>query len=322
MKYAHKLEKIIYLIIVIVPFVLSGCVKDMMEEISSGTWNNERGIINIKLDQQLGNAQISRDSVGEGQVNFYINTNKTTELSLKINELNLSYGAVSDKKTGDYLSFDNEDSTAVITITSTSGLQREWKIKLKPFEDEIVGVWDITHTYIYGGMWPQYGGTRIYEMSGIVELQRQGTPPIAEYDNVVTFTLEGITDEGDSFGTVTNEAGADGLYADFWWQTTDTVADVNKFYRKIPKGTSNWSKKASNRTVTFTPIGGGAISTCKIIDAGTTVLDVSNKSVTIVDKALQFDLNQPNYQPTLYQRRNTVVDSPKIFYIEIKKRTN
>lgn len=307
---------------VTISLLISGCVKDMMEEITSSTWNNERGIIHIKLDQQLGDAQITRDSIGDGLVSFYINPDKTTELSLRITELNLSYGAISDKKTGDYLSFNNEDSTAVITITAASGLKREWIIKLKPFEDEIVGVWDITHLHIYGGMWPQYGGTKIYNMSEIVELQRLGTPPLAEYDNIITFTLEGITEEGDSYGTVTNDSGADGLYADFWWQTTDTIADVNKFYRKIPKGTSNWKKTASQRSITFTPIGGGTISTCKIIDAGTMVLDVSNKSVTIAEKALQFDLNQPNYQPTLYLRRNVVVDSPKIFFVELRKRTN
>ena len=310
-----------YFIIALLFMTFMSCEKNLMEDIESGSWNNEKSVLNIKFTSQLGAAAITRDDIsGNGEISFFIlDTLITSNLSLKIEELNLSYGALSDKNVGDIVTFGN-DSTATITITSQTGLNKEWQIRWKKFEDVIIGVWDIKILWVYGGMQPQYGGTIVYDMSVLPELQQFDYPPTKEYDNTLTFTLGGVTIEGDSYGTVYNDAGLDGEYADFIF-VADTTADVNKFYRKIPKGISNWSKNVVKNTITCTPLEGGSSNTCSYIEAGTYQLDVQ-KSITITDNALMFGLYQPPYLPSRYTRKSIIVDSPQEYYIEIKKQNN
>ena len=313
----------INIIILLLSISFTSCEKNLMENVESGAWNNEKSILNIKFSNQLGAPSIIRDSItGAGEISFFfLDTLNINDLNLKIEQLNLSYGATANVKVGDVLSF-AKDSLATISVTSQTGQSKIWTIRLKVFEDIIIGVWNIKFLWLHGGMSAAYGGTYVYDMSKIAEMKKTALPPTKEYDNILTFTLVGVKSNGDSYGTVNNDAGLDGAYADFIYTGTgtDTIADVNKFYRKIPKGISNWSKNVSKNTITFTPIGGGISSTCTYIEAGTTILD-GYKSITIVDKALRFDLDQPGLLRTRYTTRNKVVDSPQKFFIEIKKQS-
>ena len=61
--------------------------------------------------------------------------------------------------------------------------------------------------------------------------------PQAECDNVLTFTMTGVTDEGNTSGICINDAGADGKYADFIFlgdgnkENPGVDIDLKKFYR-------------------------------------------------------------------------------------------
>lgn len=298
--------------------LITSCQKNSMEEIASGNWNNERAVLGIKFDAQLGEAKIVRNQQGDGVIDFYYDLGVIAGLNIQLKELNLSYGALADKKCGDVLTFNPTDSTAVITVTSHTGLNRTWTIKAHGFTDKILGTWQITHLKVFGGMLPQQKGTHIFDLADMDELKKQGTPPSAELDNMLTFKMDGLDINGNPYGTLTHSAGTDGLFADFQWNSTDTIADINKFYRKIPEGKSTWSKDLATGIVTFTPEGNGSKSDGKFTEASTTKLDVNN-TIVITDNALVFTINQPNYAPTLGKNRNVVVDSPKKYYIEIKK---
>jgi len=311
-----KLKNII-LLVSITGFVIS-CQKNSMEEIESGSWNNERSILGIKFDAQLGDAKISRDENGDGHIDFYYDLAIISNLTINLKELNLSYGAVSDKHIGDSITFSSTDSTAVVVVISHTGLSRTWTIKAHGFTDEILGSWQITKLQVFGGMLPQQKGTHIFDLVELDELKILGTPPSAELDNILTFSMEGLDDAGNPYGTLTHSAGDDGLFADFQWQSSDTVADINKFYRQIPDGTSTWSKDLATDLVTITPEGNGSASEGKFIGAGSTKLDVNN-TITIAENAFLFSLNQPNYAASFGLNRNVVVDSPKKYYVEIKK---
>lgn len=311
-----KLKNIILFSLVV--FFITSCQVNSMEEIARGNWNNERAILDIKFDAQLGDAKIVRNEQNEGFIDFYYDLGVISDLSIQLKELNLSFGATSDKKIGDDINFNPTDSTAVIVITSKTGVERTWIIKAHGFTDEILGTWQIIHLKVFGGMLPQQKGTHIFDLADLEEMKLLGTPPSAELDNQITFVMEGLDETGNPYGTLTHDAGADGLYADFQWKSTDTIADISKHYRQIPKGTSSWKKELSTGNVTITPQGNGVQTVGKYTGAGSTKLDVNN-TITISDKALVFSLNQPNYAASFGKNRNVVVDSPKKYYVEIKK---
>jgi len=68
-------------------------------------------------------------------------------------------------------------------------------------------------------------------------------------------------------------------------------------------------------------LGGGTSSTLTFVETGSYQLD-SKRSISITDKALVFNLNQPSNIVTRGKRRNYAVDSPQKFYIEIQKQSN
>jgi hypothetical protein len=295
------------------------CEKNLMDNIESGSWNSERSILNIKFSNQLGTANIIRDSLDNGLVNFYyVDSLNTGNMNLEIKEMNLSYGATADKKAGDILSF-SSDSMAYINVTSQNGKTKTWTVKMKTFDDIILGTWKIQKLWLYGGIAPDYSA--VINMVTWDPFKRNSLPASKETDNLLTFTLGGALANGDCFGTVNNDAGADGLYANFIFIESGDTIDVNNFYRKIPKGISNWSKNVAANTITFTPLGGGVSSTLTFVATGVYQLD-SKRSITISDQALVFNLNQPSNISTRSQRRNYAVDSPQKFYIEIQKQSN
>lgn len=313
------MTKIKYTIILILSITLLSCEKNLMDNVESGSWNSERGILNIKFSNQLGTANIFRDSLDNGLVNFYyVDSLNSGNMNLEIKEINLSYGATADKKDGDILSF-GSDSIAHINVTAQNGKSKIWTIKMKTFDDIILGTWKIQKLWLYGGIAPDYSA--VINMGTWDPFKRNPLPASKETDNLLTFSLGGALANGDCFGTVNNDAGPDGLYADFIFIESGDTIDVNNFYRKIPKGISNWSKSAAANTITFTPLSGGTSSTLTFVETGSYQLD-SKRSVSITDKALVFNLNQPSNITTRGKRRNYAVDSPQKFYIEIQKQSN
>lgn len=313
------MTKIKYTIILILSITFISCEKNLMDNIESGDWNSEKGILNIKFSDQLGAAIIYNDSLGNGYVNFYyMDTLNSGNMNLEIKELNLSYKATADKKAGETLLF-GPDSIAHISVTSQNGKTKTWTIKMKTFDDIILGTWKIQKLWLYGGIAPDYSA--VINMVTWDPFKRNPLPASKETDNLLTFSLAGALANGDCFGTVNNEAGPDGLYADFIFIESGDTVNVNNFYRKIPKGISNWSKSAAANTITFTPLSGGASSTLTFVETGSYQLD-TKRSITIADKALVFNLNQPSNITTRGKRRNYAVDSPQKFYIEIQKQSN
>lgn len=305
------------LIIILLTIGLWSCEKNLMDYIESGEWNSEKSVLNIKFNNQLGAANITRDSItDDGEVSFfYLDSSNSGNMNLEILEMNLSYGATANKKVGDILEF-GADSTANLTVTSQNGKSKIWTIRMKTFEDVIIGTWNLQKLWIYGGMAPYYSA--VINMVTWDPFKKNSLPASKEMDNTLTFTLEGALANGNSFGTIVNDPGPDGLFADFIFSQSGDTIDVNHFYRKIPTGVSKWSKDVSKNTITFTPLDGGASSTCDYVEAGTYQLD-ANRSITLTDIALRFNLDQPGVLETRGTRRNYAVDSVIKFFIEIKK---
>lgn len=312
------------LALVAIILISVSCKRDIMDDIDDGSWNNERGIINIVFEGQAGKSSITRDANNNGLVSFMFNELGNDNSKIKIRSLELSAGASSDYKVGDMLNFDNEYNTALITVTSQTGKERIWKVAYRPFSDELIGKWKITTLSVYGGAWPEYGGSAAFQNMAERTWSWKGdnTGPIAEYDNTLTFTLEGIAENGDTYGTLVNDAGADGLYADFIFiddpDGAKTPIDVNYHYRKIPTGTSKWKRNSSQGTVIFTD-SEGTETTAYFVEAGTEQQDDGSSTITVAKNAFSFKLKPTYIWIDIYKDREKIVENAKKYWVQVSK---
>src|SRR5690606_22797233 len=208
-------KNIIVLLLALIPF---SCVNDPWEDIAEGEWNNERGVINLKFENQVGQAEIERVDDKTGNITVTINGDAVPDSSaIRIASMELSYGATSSVAVGEPLNFENENQTASFTVTSPTGKSRTYTVTATSFQETIIGTYAITDLVVYGGTGPEYGGASVIPMMNKSWLWSATEGPSAEYDNTLTYELEGITAEGNTYGKVIDEAGPDGLYAGFMY---------------------------------------------------------------------------------------------------------
>lgn len=296
---------------------LCGCQNDPLEEVNEGAWNNERNILGVEFNGQIGDAVITR--VGDtATISFTYNTAMGEDLSkVALNELEISYGATASVATGTLLNFDNATHTDSIIVTSAQGKKLVWYVTLNPFTETLLGTWKITGQYVYGGTGPAYGGANVFEMSAITWAWSASTGPAAELDNTLTFTMGGVTEEGNSYGTIVNDPGPNGLFANYMFYSSVGNADVNGFYRKIPTGTGSWVRDYSAGTVTFT-FADGTTTTGTFAAAGTETL-YGSITKTIVDHAFVYTLTGKDDWTNIYKDYDKFVSNPRKFWVDIAK---
>jgi hypothetical protein len=296
---------------------LWGCQKDPLEEVNEGKWNKERNIIDITFTGQVGDAVITRDG-DNATISFTFNPASPEPLNaISIKAMEISYGASASVNKGGTLNFDNTTSSAVITITPANGEPLDWTVTLTPFNETLLGTWSISGLYVFGGTGPEYGGAGIVKMTDKSWCWSATTGPAAEQDNSLTFTLSGITDDGNTYGTVVNNAGNDGLYADFIYTASDPDVDVNGFYRKIPTGTSTWTRNYSTGVITFI-FADNHTSSGTFVSAGTETVYGSITRTTI-DHAFSFTLSGTDDWTHIYSDYDKFVSRPRRYWVDITK---
>lgn len=298
------------------------CVKDLQDEINDGKWNHERQVVDIKFENQVGLATIEATDATTGIIDIAINVAAVPDLSnIKLASLQLSYQAESSLNIGDALNFENADHSAKMTVKAKTGETREYTIRASEFEEEIVGSWSIQALTIWGGTGPEYGGGAVMALSDKPWCWNETTGPGAECDNTLIFTMEGVTDDGNTYGKCVNDAGPDGKYFDAIYvgnnpETGENV-DVKHFYRQVPEGESSWKRDYSAGTVTFTDANGN-VTTGAFVGAGTEDLGWDN-SFTVTDNAFAFSLNGTDDWTNIYQDYDKFVKKARKFWISIKK---
>lgn len=303
--------------LILIPIAFS-CVKDPLEDIEDGaTWNNERSIINISFENQVGQAEVIRDDEDSGTIIIAINVDAVPDLStITLKNLELSYGANASLEQGETLNFENGDQSANITVTSPTGKTREYTIYVTSFQETILGTYNITDLVVYGGTGPEYGGGAVMPLASKPWVWPETGGPQAELDNMVTFELEGITEEGNTFGKITNSAGEDGMYADFLF-VGDPETDVNHFYRKLPKGEGTWLRNYTTGNVIIT-FEDGRTATGNFIGAGTEDLG-NGQTKTTTGNALVFNLNGTDDWDSIYSDYDKFVKRPRKYWIDLEK---
>ena len=313
------MRRLKYIVLFLLTATMFACQKDPMSDITDGHWNKERNIINISFDGQVGNATITRNG-DVATISFTYNTATSKDFSaVKVSGLEISYGASSSVKSGETLNFENADKSATIVVTPANGNSLNWVIKLNPFTETLLGTWDITGLWVYGGTGPAYGGAGVVKMSDKSWCWPATDGPAAEQDNYLTFTMTGITTEGNTYGKIVNNAGADGKYANFIYIAKTPNIDVNGFYRTIPKGEGTWSRNYATGMVKFTFADGttkeGLFASPGTVDLG------DGKSRVLTTNAFTFSLKGVDDWGNIYNDFDKFVKNPRKYWVDIKKRS-
>lgn len=238
------MKNIAYIICLFVVMAsITSCEKDIMKDVNNGDWNNERNIIEINLEQQIGLSEIIRTET-EALVTLTINASSVDLASVSITDLVLSYEATSDVSIGETLNFDNAENTASLTVTSKKGETLDWTINIVPFVNEIEGSWSISSFYMKwddGFGWGNSG-------EGDVSTLLDGTS--AGLDDIITFgPVEGTNTDGLLYGVYERTTGADALSASFVYEPTGT--DWGSKFDHVPTGSGLWVLNKNN-SITIT----------------------------------------------------------------------
>jgi hypothetical protein len=168
---------------------------------------------------------------------------------------------------------------------------------------------------VYGGTGPEWGGGAVMNLTDKDVWPATGGPE-AEFDNTLVFEFTGVTPEGHTYGTVTNSAGDDGMYADYQF-VANPATDVNHFYRKIPTGTTTWLRNYTAKTITFTfPNGTTAVGT---VDGPQTIDLGDGHSKVVEEAAFDFILNGTDDWVNIYTDYDKLVKRPRRFWLDVTK---
>jgi hypothetical protein len=304
--------RIRYFLMATLLVVVSACVKDPYEDVIS----NERSIEAVTLGgglTQVGPAIVDREA---GFVSVQVLVDENTNLSSVMPIIQASYRAKTQPASGEVVDFASNDNAFTYTVIAESGKSREWVIELVPFTESLPGTYKITSQVVYGGTGPEYGGGAVMNLTDKPWVWPESGGPAAEFDNTLVFEFSGVTPEGHTFGTVTNSAGADDLYADYQF-VLNPATDVNNFYRKIPKGEGTWLRNYTAQTITFTFSNG---TTATGTFTGPQTIDLGNgNSKTITGDAFDFILNGTDDWGNIYSDYDKFVKRPRRFWIEVEK---
>lgn len=313
-----------YSLFVIFAILTQSCVKDMQDDLNEGGWSNDRMILDIKLKNQVGKAEIARIDDASGEIELSLNIDAIEDLSkVELEKLQLSYDAKASINIGGSLDFSNAERSTILTITSATGLVREYKIYATEFRETVIGTWAINDLIVYGGTGPEYGGGAVLQLQSKSWCWSDNYAPKTECDNMLTFTMNQITDEGNTSGICINNAGSDGKYADFIFKGSmnkdnpGVDLDLKHFYRQIPEGESRWTRNYALGTISFTAED-GTVTTGVLEKAGT--YDLGNgKSITVNNNAFSFTLNGKDDWGAIYSDFDKFAKKPRKYYVMITK---
>ena len=297
--------------IMAVSLLLAACTKDPYDGVES----NERSIEAVTLGGglvQVGPAAVDRMA---GKVSVTVLMTGAVDLSSVVTQIQASYGATISPSPTDPVNFAANNNKTTYTITSEKGETREWTVEIVPFTETILGTWDIQQLVVYGGTGPEYGGGAVLKMTDKPWVWPATNGPAAEEDNTLTFEFTGVTATGRTYGNIINNAGPDGLYADFQFQNPAT--NVNNFYRTIPQGIGIWERDYGTGLVYFR-FPDGKVASGTLASAGVVSLGNGN-SKTITDNSFDFTLNGTDDWANIYSDYDKFVKKPRRYFIDIKK---
>ncbi|MFI3262103.1 MAG: hypothetical protein R3Y26_04240 [Rikenellaceae bacterium] len=320
------MKKILGLFIVITS--IFSCQENPLEYIESGEWNKEKNLISITFAGQVGESElaVSAESNTLGYGNVVIMTPDYSQ-PIEIKTMEISYGSVASVNIGDKISFDPTTKTTEITVTAADGKNRTYTLTASALDEDLVGTWQIRGMNVWGGAATKWGCSAMMDVVNPNDgsMWDTTTGAAADLDNTLTFTLEGLNDDGNTYGTCVNDAGADGLDADFIWLSPAgglDITDCNSNFRRIPTGKSKWTRNSAAGTVTFEK--DGVSYTCEFLYSGnydcvgeeeTRSLTIDNNAFSFKDQTFLTDWNDN----VLWSTYGRMVCWPLQFFVQVEK---
>ncbi len=299
--------------------LLSACTKDPWDQISEGSWNQDRKILNIKFAGQAGLAKVTEVDESTGTIDVQLATNLVADMSsVEVSTLELSYNATSSVQLGGKLDFTGAAPT--ITVTSATGKSRVYTINMTEFTETILGCYAITSSRVWGGTGPEWGGGALMEPStkSWCWYMDEGHGPNAEYDDYLEFTLDEIRDDGNTTGKCIHYGGVDGKHWNCLFKAAvnkegDTDVDLHKFFRQIPVGESTWVRDYVNNTISFIDAN-GKTTTGQFLPSGDYTV-YEGKVLTVEKNAFGFNLSGVDDWTNIYSDYDKFVKRPRIFFV-------
>lgn len=226
-------------------------------------WLRERTPVNIRLESQIGAAVISDDWTDDtvGAVTVSLITTGLDLSKVKVEAVDFKYPDSEfcpKASIGPGSTVDLTSGKTAFTVTAYNGETRTYTLSYSKFRDPLEGTYTFTKvagildeknapkcSFIVVGGWD---GEVV--RSTIMDKWwhwGDGYMPTDEDDNILSFRLETADAEtGETYGTLDNKAGPDGLYANYMY---DGTKDMNDKYRIFPKGKSRWHKPDENTVI-------------------------------------------------------------------------
>jgi hypothetical protein len=300
------------------------CKKDPWDKVADGDWNNERSVISLTFKNQVGTAAIDRIDDASGEIHVTLNVGAIPDLSLvEVEKLQLSYNANSSISVGSIVDFDNPEKKATISVTSPTGKTREYTIYATEFRESLEGQWSINDLIVFGGTGLSFGGGAVMSLQSKSWCWYTDYSPNKEYDNILTFTMDLITEDGNTSGICVNDAGTDGKYANFIFnksqnkEGTDDI-DLKRHYRQIPEGESRWLRDYSTGTISFTDAN-GKVTTGVLELPGSYSLSENGHNITVPNNAFSFNLNGTDDWTNIFNDYDKIVKRPRKFFVLVTK---
>ncbi|RVU02996.1 hypothetical protein EOD41_03415 [Mucilaginibacter limnophilus] len=314
-----------FTLLIIAAVGFTACKKDPFD----GVQTNERSIEAYTLPEgQIGPAVVDQENSS-----VTIKVLEGTDLTKVKAIVQASYKATVSPSPDQEVNFAASNNKVVYTITSEKGETRNWTVELVPFQETIIGTYNVTDLVVYGGTGPEWGGGGVIKMADKPWVWPADDGPQAELDNTLTMEFTGATAEGNTYGKFVNSAGADGKYADFRF-VGNPQTDVNKFYRVMPKGEGTWTRNYAEGTVTFTFADGstkvgyfreGPYTYKDDYSGSGNMKDVYTKTVAAGNASFEFNLvgapGTADDWGSIYNDIDKFVKRPRRFWVDVK-RTN
>lgn len=315
-----------FLVALTMLLAMSSCKKDPWSDIEDGDWNHERSILDIKFKGQAGTPEITNVDETTGTIKLQLATAYVADMSkVEVEYITVSYNATCSVESGGTIDFTSGNPE--IVVTSPNKDVRTYTLYMTEFSETLTGKYKITASKVYGGTGPEYGGGAVMDPTSKSWCwDTNGYGPGAEYDDYLEFTLDEITDAGNTVGTCMHYGGVDGkhwncIFAAKMNKEGTSAIDLHKFYRQIPVGKSTWERSYSDNTITFTDSTGNK-TVATLMESGTYELfqqDKYSHSITIDEYALKFTLTGKDDWTNIYSDYDKFVKKPRNYFVMVSK---
>jgi hypothetical protein len=220
------------------------CTDNPLEDVEGKGWQKERNIVSILVEGQIGTAIIERD-LDDAKIKIFAKLENIADISkVEIKSIQLAYGASTVNESGTTL--DLTSGSTIVTVESGAGKTLDWEVSVSPFKSDLEGSWYVGDVRMYCDMftWESWGWEKNESIFGYL-------PELGpEWDNQITFAVEGADEKGNPFGTYEHTGGNDGLYGNFG--DAAKGLDFNERFRKIPMGKGTWLRDFERNKVIIT----------------------------------------------------------------------